>query len=364
MTESVAAIFEGVPGQVTLRRFPTPAPRPGETLVRVLGCTICVSDLHSLDGRRSVPVPTVLGHEIVGEIVAHGADSAPSNLSGVPLQVGQRVTWAIVAPCGNCFFCRRDLPQKCRQATKFGHEPLRPGYELLGGMAEHCLLARGTSLVPLPETLSLSEACPANCATATVAAALEAAGPLSGRTVCVFGAGLLGLTAAAMVDVAGGTAIVVDPQAVRRTRALSFGATAAVTPADVSDCIASLTDGFGADVVLELSGASSTWEPALSLTRIGGRIVLVGAVFPVPAVSFLPEQLIRRQLTIAGIHNYAPRHLQTAVGFLAENHQRYPFDSLVSQWIPLDQVDVALAAARDPMCIRIGLSPTGTSSVR
>jgi hypothetical protein len=62
-------------------------------------------------------------------------------------------------------------------------------------------------------------------------------------------------------------------------------------------------------------------------------------------VSFLPEQVIRRQLTIQGIHNYAARHLQAAVRFLAANHQRYPFDKLVTNWIPLDHMETALAAA-------------------
>lgn len=356
MNESLAAVFEGVPGQVALRHFSTPAPGPGEILVRVLGCTICGSDLHSIDARRTVPIPTVLGHEIVGEIVALGPGAPTADLSGVPLRRGQRVTWAIVANCGTCFYCLRDLPQKCLRAVKYGHEALRPGYELLGGMAEHCLLVRGTSLVCLPDDLPLSVACPANCATATVTAALEAAGSLTNRSVCIFGAGLLGLTAAAMVDAAGGTAIVVDPQVARRDRALTFGARAAVAPECVTACVTQLTEGYGVDAILELSGASSVWDVGWPLLRMGGRIILAGAVFPVPQVSFLPEQLIRRQLTVQGIHNYAPRHLQAAIAFLAACHQRYPFDSLVSHWIHLSEVATALSAAHDPACIRVGIT--------
>jgi putative phosphonate catabolism associated alcohol dehydrogenase len=360
MNGTFAAIFNGVPGQIELRRFPTPAPAEGELLVRVLGCTLCGSDLHSIDGRRAVPVPTVLGHEIVGEIVSIGSLSAATNHQGLSLHVGQRVTWAIVAHCGECYFCRRDLPQKCRHAVKYGHEALRPGYELLGGLAEHCLLARNTSVVCLPEELPLSVACPANCATATVVAALEAAGPLHERTICIFGAGLLGLTAAAMVTAAGGVAIVVDPQQTRRDRALAFGAHAAVAPEEIAECVPRMTNGFGVDAILELSGADTVWNLAWPLVRTGGRIVLVGAVFPIPAVSFLPEQLIRRQLTVLGIHNYAPRHLQTAVDFLVAHHTRFPFETLVSRWSPLADIHAALTDARHPQCIRMGVGNLGT----
>ncbi len=356
MNESLAAVFEGTPGRMELRRFPTPAPGPGELLVRVLGCTICGSDLHSYDGRRSVPVPTVLGHEIVGEIVAVGDKASLTDLAGQPLEIGDRVTWAIVAHCGDCFYCRRDLPQKCLHAVKFGHEALRPGRELLGGMADHCLLPRGTSLVKLPAALPLAVACPANCATATVAAAIEAAGPLTDRVFCIQGAGLLGLTAAAMVDAASGTAIVVDPQSSRRQRALEFGARHAVAPDHAADLIRQLTDGHGVDAVLELSGAATAWDMAFPLLRIGGRMILVGAVFPTPPVSFAPEQLVRRQLTVQGIHNYAPRHLLAAVEFLAAHHQRYPFANVVAAWHPLVDVEAAMSCAHDPSVIRIGLS--------
>ena len=76
---------------------------------------------------------------------------------------------------------------------KYGHEAFRSGYELLGGLAEHCLLVPGTTIVRVPDELSLKTVSPASCATATIAAALEAAGTLQDRVICITGAGLLGL---------------------------------------------------------------------------------------------------------------------------------------------------------------------------
>jgi putative phosphonate catabolism associated alcohol dehydrogenase len=359
MTTSLAAVFDGAAGQIDLRQIPTPEPRGAELLVRVLGCTLCGSDLHSFEGRRTVPVPTVLGHEIVGEVVAVGESAPTRDLGGDLLRMGDRVTWAIVASCGDCFYCRRGLPQKCLRMVKYGHEAFRPGRELLGGLAEHCLLVPGTGIVRLPDDLPLSVACPASCATATVAAATEAAGDLRDRTVCVLGAGLLGLTACAMTRAAGASqAICVDRHAGRRERSLRFGATHAAAPEELTDLVNGLTERHGVDALLEFTGATAAFTAAWPLVRIGGRVVLVGSVFPDTPVPIALEQIVRRHLTLRGIHNYAPRHLVTAVQFLADQHARFPFAELVAAWHPLGSIRDAFTQAADPQAIRIGVGPT------
>jgi alcohol dehydrogenase len=356
MSTSLAAIFSGEPGRLELRELPTPRPRGAEILVRVLGCTLCGSDLHSFEGRRQVSVPTVLGHEIVGEIVALGNEAPSRDLAGRELRIGDRVTWAIVASCGGCFYCARGLPQKCLAAVTYGHEPLRPGRELLGGLAEHCLLTLGTAVVRLPEELPLSVACPASCATATVAAALEAAGDMRDRSVCILGAGLLGLTACAMCRAAGAAQVIcVDLHAGRCARSLTFGATHACAPGELADVVRGLTHAHGVDNVLEFSGASAAFQTAWPLVRLGGRIALVGSVFPDAPVPLALEQIVRRNLTLCGIHNYAPRHLLAAVQFLAEQHRRFPFAELVSHWHPLSATTAAFETARNPEIIRIGV---------
>lgn len=361
MTHSLAAVFDGHPGKLELRRLPIPALEPAEILVRVLGCTLCGSDLHSVEGRRSVPVPTVLGHEIVGEIVEFGATASVHDLAGRELKVGDRVTWAIVANCGHCFSCNRGLPQKCLNAIKYGHEPFRAGRELLGGLSEYCLLVAGTGIVQLPDLIPLEVACPASCATATIAAALEAAGDLQGRQVCVIGAGMLGLTACAMVRVRGADEIVcVDPNDARCALALSFGASRVAKPDELASLVALANAPQGFDVVLELSGHPSAFEVAWPLLRVGGTLVLVGAVFPAPPVPISLEQIVRRHLTIRGIHNYAPRHLLDAVEFLFAYHEQFPFASLVDRWVPLTSITEAFAQGRDPNAIRVGVRPTVT----
>lgn len=350
-------VFTG-PGQPLERcEFDVPALRADEILVRVMGCTLCGSDLHTFEGRRSVAVPTVLGHEILGLIVAVGPDARPLDSTGVSLGVGDRVTWSIVASCGRCYCCQRNLPQKCERMLKYGHEPLQPGDEWTGGLADYCLLASGTAIVRLPDELPDAIVCPANCATATIAAAVEAAGDLTGRRVLVAGAGLLGLTACAMARSLGASEVVcLDTNADRLRRAEAFGATRLVTSNDLAAVVSSATDHRGVDVAFELSGSPDACESALGSLGLGGRLILVGAVFPTRAVPLLMEQVIRRHLTLTGVHNYAPPHLHRAVNFLARERQ-YPFESLVADWLPLSEANRAFQLARNPSHLRVGVRP-------
>jgi putative phosphonate catabolism associated alcohol dehydrogenase len=352
-----AAVFHGAGRPLELREFPLPVPERTEVLVEVVACTLCGSDLHSLHGRRTVPVPTVLGHEVLGKIVAFGATAARQDAAGLPIEVGDRVTWAIVASCGECFYCRRDLAQKCERQTKYGHEPLRPGRELTGGLAHHCLLVSGTALFRVPEQLPDAAACPANCATATVAAALEAAGQVAGRSVLVMGCGMLGLTATAWARSLGATCVIAcDVEAGRLALAETFGATSACPPDDLSRVVQDTTSGYGVDIALELTGEPTAFEALFPLARLGGSLILVGAVFPSRPIAIVAEQIVRRCLAVRGIHNYAPRHLRAALEFLAA-HPSIPFPALVGDWQPLSSLEQVLSTSPAPSALRIGIRP-------
>lgn len=347
-----AVVFDGTPGHLMLRSYPRPVPALGEVLVNVVGCTLCGSDLHTTEGRRQVAVPTVLGHEIVGEIAAWGQDGpAPVDVEGHSLSVGDRVVWAVVASCGQCLHCQRGIPQKCHQAIKYGHERAEERRTLTGGLADACLLAPGTAIVRVPASMPLEVACPASCATATVAAALEPAGDLSGKVVAVFGLGLLGLTACAMARVAGAaTVLAIDPLAIRRQRALGFGATVALSPRDFEQ-----DSSPQLDLSIDVSGSTKAISQALAQAAIGGLIHFVGSVSPAGTVPLDPEQVVRRLLTIRGVHNYGPRHLVHAVEFLAEYGSQYPFASLVERWFPLSKVNNAFAEAVRSQAVRVGV---------
>lgn len=354
---SRALLFHG-PGQaLECVEHETPTPHGREILVRVTCCTLCASDLHTHAGRRAGPTPTVLGHEIVGRIEAFGPDAPHEDARGIALTIGERVSWSVAASCGSCFYCDDGLPQKCVTLFKYGHEEAQGERCFVGGLADHVLLLPGTACYRVPDELSDTEAAPANCAIATAAAVLRG-NRLEGRTVLVFGAGALGLTACAMARSAGATAVIVsEPEPTRRERALAFGATHAFAPDELPTALGGVTAGRGADLALELAGTKATVEAGLKRTRIGGTLVLAGTVLPTPAVALDPEAAVRRLLTLRGVHNYVPADLATALDFLAGPGRRFPFAELVARSYRLAEVEQAFAHAHAHPGVRVAVVP-------
>jgi alcohol dehydrogenase len=235
---------------------------------------------------------------------------------------------------------------------------------LSGGLAEHCHLVRGSSVLRLSDELPDAAACPANCATATVAAALGVAGECGGRVVLIQGAGMLGLTAAAMARSRGAREVIVaEPDRARLERAEQFGATRLVPwRGDVTDLAATVkqaSGGRGVDIALELSGAPQAMETALPLLGIGARYVLVGAVFPDRDIALSAETIVRRLVRIEGVHNYTPADLVAAVEFLTAAHARYPLAELVSERFALADAEAAFRHAVQTKAPRVAVAPRG-----
>ncbi len=355
--KSRAAVFREVGQPLGIKEFALPVLRPGESLVRVEYCTICGSDLHSVLGHRGVPTPSVLGHEIVGRVSAVSLDAPPTDLTGRPLAVGDRVVWSVAASCRECDRCQRGLPQKCRSLFKYGHETTEQRSALSGGLAEYCLLVQGTAVVKIDDSLRDEVICPVSCATATVSEALRGCLNLEGSRVLIFGAGMLGLTAAAMARWSGAECVVVcDVDSERLTTAADFGATDTLLWEELLRQGA-IEQPLDADVVLEMSGAAEAVTAGLAHVAIGGELVLVGSVSPSPSVSVDPEQVVRRLLRIRGVHNYTTASLQHAVSFLNETHERFPFSELVAETFPLERVNDAIAFAVQHRACRVGVKP-------
>lgn len=359
MAQAVHFLGPGQPLQIVAT--PKPLLHDGELLIRILACTICRSDLHSHAGRRHVHTPSILGHEIVGRVEAFGPGASNYDITGRETAIGDRITWSIVVGCGECFFCNRDLPQKCVRLYKYGHEEVTSARPLGGGLADHIVLQPRTAWLCLPESIPTPVAALANCAGATAASALRAAGSIAGQRVLILGAGILGVFASAMAKSAGAEKIVVvDPQASCRQRALDFGADAAFDAAHpkLSELLREATEGIGFDVVLELAGVTPSVARGIEAARTGGTVILVGSVAHCEPLAVDPEQVVRRMLTIRGVHNYHPNDLQAAVSFLAGPGQQFPFASLVVENYPLDQAEEAFRSAHnhpgERVCVTCG----------
>lgn len=334
--------------------------QPGEALVEVELATVCGSDVHTTAGDRSAPTPLVLGHEQLGRVAALAGDVVTAD--GTPLAVGDRVLWSIAASCDSCDRCARGLPQKCRSLRKYGHERLTEEWSLSGGFATHVHVRRGTPIVRVSDAVPAAALAPVSCGTATAWAALDAASrvvPLDGARVLITGAGLIGLTASAIATDRGAHVVVADPDRARRALARSFGAVSTLDPtarnAERHRTEAGGEDGF--DVVLEASGARAAVTTAIESAAVGGAVVLVGSVFPTEPIGVDPESLVRRLLTIRGVHNYTGRHLREAAEYMERRVDAYPFASLVGTILPLDRLDEAIVTAHGDRHVRVGVTP-------
>lgn len=353
-----AALFSNKSVPFEIVTFEVNPPVNDQIIVRVEGCTICGSDVHTFLGRREVQSPTVLGHEIVGKIISFGPENNRRDYSKNLLAVGDRITWSVVANCGSCNFCGRGFPQKCVTQFKYGHKKVTKEEPWTGGLAEYILLVSGTKVFKIPESLSLEVACPANCTTATNVAAFRIAGNVAGKVILVLGAGMLGVTACAMAKFNGAKMVVVcDTNKQRLKKAHEFGADESCLPEDLPKLVFDTTQGLGVDVMFELTGFPRAFENAFNCVGIGGKIVLVGSVFPSGPASLLLEIVVRKLLSIEGIHNYTPDDLAHALFFLSKTNH-LPWKSLVGIWLRLSEVDLAFQLAQSPDYYRVGISNT------
>ncbi|ROZ48955.1 dehydrogenase [Rhodococcus sp. WS3] len=332
------------PDGIDIRTLDIPELAPGDVLVRIDLATVCGSDLHTVSGRRPAACPSVLGHEAVGKVAAIGDGNRPAVVGdGGSLVVGDRVVWSVTVPCQQCPRCASGFTAKCIGVRKVGHESARGDWVLSGSYAEHIVLPRGTAIARVPDAMPDSVAAPAACATATVMAALEAAGALTGKRVLIFGAGMLGVTAAAAsAECKAATVRVIDQDPLRQRLSRAFGA--------VDD------DGDSTDVAIDFTGAAAAVQSAFGRLDIGGRLVLAGSVTPGPPISVDPERVVRRWLTITGIHNYEPRHLAQAIAFLGATGEQYPWAELVDTPVPLADLTRVLAPT-PPGILRSSVSP-------
>lgn len=356
------AVYDAPNAPFRLVSLPLRAPGPGEALVRIRMSTICRSDIHSYQGRRPNPCPGVLGHEIIGEIAALG-EGITVDMRGAPLSPGDRVTWSEYFIQGPSYFSEvLDLPQKSPGVDKYGHMAMDAPPHHHGGFGEYCYVLPRSWILRLPECLSDEEATPINCGVATMVAVTEAASIRLGHRVVVQGLGLLGLYGAAIAK-ARGASLVIGFDGVPERRALSsrFGVDLALDPsedpASLVRQVRAQCGPEGPDAVIEVCGAPEAIPLGLELLRPGGTYVLGGVVNPRSMVELDANLLLRKLLTLRGVHNYHPRNLVEALDFVVANRTRYPFGELVDGKYPLARVGQAMADAAARRVLRAAIVP-------
>jgi len=340
MNSARVQLFNGPGRPFQMGAAPLPAElNPGEVLVQITLATICGSDLHTVDGRRSAPTPCVLGHEAVGQVIGSSRDG---------IATGQRVTWTLADSCGHCAPCTRwHLPQKCDHLFKYGHAAFSDGSGLNGCYASHIVLRPGTQIMPVPVVLPDAIAAPANCALATIINAFETL-PDPCERALVQGGGLLGIYACAWL---------------RHCRVHQVFCT------DLSPQRLTLVEEFGGiplelgatpptvDLVLEVTGSSAVIPEGVKALRPGGHYIWAGMVHPETKLDLTGEAVLRKCLTLRGVHNYAPYHLAAGLDFLAQNYTRLPFEKLTSRPLSLEQLNEGIELTRSRQWQRVAIQP-------
>ena len=361
--QGLVAVYDKPAAPFELRMFPIRDPRPGEVLVKVRMCTICRSDIHSYLGHRPNPTPGVLGHEIIGTIVALG-DGVTKDMRGDALREGDRITWSeYFIPGDNYYTEVLDLPQKSPGVDKYGHMAVTTEPHHHGGFGQYCYIVPKSWILRLPDELSDAEATPVNCGVATVICVTENAGIRMGSSVVVQGLGLLGLYAAAIAKARGARLVIgIDTVVARRELGRRFGCDHVFDPASLGDAalvsqVRTLCKPDGADAVIEVCGYPEVIPAGIQMLRSGGTYVLGGVVNPDSFVNIDVNQILRKLVTLRGVHNYHPRHLIEALDFVTVNRQRFPFKDLVDGIYGLDQVGQAMKDAEDRKVLRAAIVP-------
>ncbi len=340
MTTMRAAVLYGKE-DVRLEQRPVPEPGPGEVLVKIQAALTCGTDLKVFRNgghAKMLKAPALFGHEFAGIIEKVGPGSAEargeasSSRSHVTdWKAGQRVVAANSAPCGSCFYCKKEQPNLCEDLLFVN-----------GAYAEYLLLPARIvkeNLLEIPQKLSFQAAAltePLAC----VLRGVQAITPERGETVAILGAGPVGLLFVQLAAKAGTRVTVLGKGAKRLDAALRCGAEMILDLATLEDPLSAVRrvtpEGKGPDVVIEAVGRPEAWSQAISMVRPGGRVLLFGGC---PAGTEVPLETRRvhyDELSLLSVFHHTPEGIRQSLNLLVNGIVKP--DLLITRQAPLDDL--------------------------
>ncbi|KAA8964471.1 S-(hydroxymethyl)mycothiol dehydrogenase [Mycobacterium sp.] len=338
----VVSLKKGEPVEVT--DIVIPDPGPGEVIVDVTACGVCHTDLTYRDGGISDAYPFLLGHEAAGVVESVGADVAA-------VQPGDFVILNWRAVCGRCRACRRGRPQYCFDTFNAEQKMTLPdGTELtaalgIGAFAEKTLVHAGQCTKVDPAADPAAAGLLGCGVMAGLGAAINTGGVTRDDTVAVIGCGGVGDAAIAGSALVGARRIIaVDTDSAKLEWARGFGATHTINARelDVVAAIRELTDGFGADVVIDAVGRPETYKQAFYARDLAGTVVLVGVPTPPMRLEMPMLDFFSRggALKSSWYGDCLPeRDFPTLIDLYLQG--RFPLEKFVSERIGLGDVEKA-----------------------
>ncbi len=344
-----------------LEQVADPTPAAGEVVIRVKAATTCGTDLKVWrrgGHAKMLKPPTPFGHEAAGEIVALGA-----GVEG--WKSGTRVVANNSAPCMTCFFCQKHEYSLC-QNLLFNNGTFAEYLKIPAAIVQH-------NLLPIPDDLPYDLA----SMTEPLACVLHGAARSHvkpGDRVVILGDGAIGLMFVAALSSGRGDWIAPSPLAPCPspfTEVFLFGGNDSRLQVgkklgaiktfnykqveDVPALVKDLTDGWGADVVIEATGVPAVWEMAIACARPGATVNLFGGCPRDTTISVNTDQLHYSELTLKGVFHNTPQYVGAALNLLAS--RAIPFELLLSGEQPLSNLGQVFEEMRDRKVIKVAIVP-------
>jgi threonine dehydrogenase-like Zn-dependent dehydrogenase len=380
--DKVRAVAMTAPGKTEMRTYPYPRMDHDSAILKVEMTGICGTDRHIFKGeaqklRGKSIFPYVGGHEVIGTVVEIGDNAAREmDYDCQPLKPGDRVAIAVEVNCGTCWYCRHHYNNTTceNQIMAYGLHPNAdtPPY-LRGGFAEYMYLRPGTHLFKVPEEMPTDVAVFVEEMAVAYHSLARASGPFApvnegfgpGMSVAVLGNGPLGILHGIMASIQGaGLRIATDLSDLRLSKAKELYADVTISAARVSvedriRQVKDLTEGVGADLVIECAGEPEVFVEALQMVRKGGTVIEVGNWVD------LGKQVpldVMRHITSKNLHIHSVFHCGTnwrpVLKILQQQSLRFHFPSLITHRMGLDELVVKFGTVtKFDQCVKIEVVP-------
>lgn len=313
------------PEKVQILDVEKPALQPDEVLLKIEYVGFCGSDLNTFLGKNPmVKMPVVPGHE-VGAVIEAKGEQVPDNLA-----IGQVVTVNPYTNCGKCASCRNRRYNACQH-----NETL--GVQRNGAMCEYIAL-------PWQKVIPADGMSTRDCALIEPMSvgfhAVSNACVVDNDIVMVIGCGMVGLGAVVRAAIRGAVVIAVDLDDEKLALAKEVGAMYVINSktTNVHDEVMRISQGFGADVVIEAVGNPMTYNMAIDEVSFTGRVVYIG--YAKSEVSFQTKLFVQKELTIRGSRNALPEDFRAVINYLNQNN--FPYSKFISKIVKPEEAETAL----------------------
>lgn len=321
----LAAVIREFNQPYSIENVPIPDIGPTDVLVCVKAAGICGTDVHIIEGKLpTIKLPHIPGHEGAGIVEKVGAE-----VKGV--RPGDRVVISIYIVCERCYFCAGGREELCPNKVRIG-------FETNGSLAEYVRVPEVNAL-PIPESVSFEKAAILPDAVACMLHAIRTqARTRAGDTMVILGGiGGLGMQGIQLAQLCGARVIVTSRRDEKLPFARALGAIAVNSSKEnLKDVVLSLTDGRGADSVIDNIGTARSIENGLELLRPGGRLVEVA--YQDASISGSFYDLVMREKEIVGSLSSTKHDLKDTIQFIEEGR----LDPIVVKTYPLTEINKAL----------------------